>query len=265
VLLHEGEVRIKEQQTRIAALDDQLKQGLDPLLDSFRKAGVPMDDPTKLVAHLEQLTADLSLNAELKSQLEKYRKLIGSPDKAAELAGAYDKEKIPESPQQTLENRLAQVGKDKLADDSSDNPDPKTIVEAKSIIDRQKNALAYWERKEAEKGNGLTYPPCWARNNRPVYVYDATLLDNGLNLAVRDDRTGMDMSAFAANGAEPVLGQVISLGTFLSRTNGLFDWSVDQRCRFYVRIFDGTSADNKLGYQQARRTVEDHFYILRNE
>ena len=101
-----------------------------------------------------------------------------------------------------------------------------------------------------------------ARNGRIVYIYDALLLDDGLRLSVNDDRTGLDMAGLEANGAEPKLGQTISRQAFLASTRGLHAWSVTQGCRFYARIIDGTSAGNKSGYIQARRTVEDRFYPL---
>jgi hypothetical protein len=88
------------------------------------------------------------------------------------------------------------------------------------------------------------------------------LLDDGLRLAVVDDRAGLDMGGLKANGAEPPLGQTISRQTFLTRTRGMLAWSVEQGCRFYARIFDGTSAGNKAGYIQARKAVEDRFYPL---
>ena len=47
---------------------------------------------------------------------------------------------------------------------------------------------------------------------------------------------------------------------FLDQTKPVYDWSVDEECRFFVRAFDMTAADQKELYKDRMRTLESHFY-----
>ena len=84
--------------------------------------------------------------------------------------------------------------------------------------------------------------------------------DDGVLVAQGDDRTGQDLAALERNGAEPPFGEVIPASQFFSQTTGMFDWSVEQRCRFFVRVWDETSETNKIGWQTSLGLIEGHFY-----
>jgi hypothetical protein len=54
--------------------------------------------------------------------------------------------------------------------------------------------------------------------------------------------------------------EAVSDQEFLSRTQGLYQHSLADKCRFFVVIYDGTEAHEKLIYKNRLRTVEGHFY-----
>ncbi|HPN05853.1 MAG TPA: hypothetical protein PK050_08585 [Hyphomonadaceae bacterium] len=252
----EREKKMKAQEAEIAGLSLRIDSGLDRLAKELTAAGIA--DPTELSLRLRRLTDEVARNAQMQKDLATYARLVPSVSEAKQIADSFDVQRSSESPLQVLDRHLSRTSTPVAETERV----PATLAEALAAIERMKGQLDYYERQQASAGNGLSYPPCWQRGGKIVYIYDALLLDDGLRLSVSDDRTGLDMAGLIANGAEPPLGQTISRQTFLARTKGLHAWSVSQGCRFYARIIDGTSAGNKSGYIQARRAVEDRFYPL---
>ena len=250
----ERDKKMKEQEAQIAGLSLRIDSGLDRLAKELTAAGIA--DPSELSLRLRRLTDEVARNAQMQKDLATYARLVPSVSVAKQIADSFDVQRSSESPLQVLDRHLSRTSMPVAETERA----PATLAEALAAIERMKGQLDYYERQQASAGNGLSYPPCWQRGGRIVYIYDALLLDDGLKLSVTDDRTGLDMAGLAANGAEPPLSQTISRQTFLARTKGLHAWSVSQGCRFYARILDGTSAGNKSGYIQARRAVEDRFY-----
>lgn len=252
----ERDKKLKDQEAQIAGLSLRIDSGLDRLAKELTAAGIA--DPSELSLRLSRLTDEMARSAQMRQDLATYARLVPSVSEAKQIADAFDVQRSSESPLQVLDRHLSRTSTP-VADMERA---PATLAEALAAIERMKGQLDYYERQQATAGNGLSYPPCWQRDGRIVYIYDALLLDDGLKLSVSDDRAGLDMAGLNANGAEPPLGQTISRQTFLANTRGVHAWSVSQGCRFYARIIDGTSAGNKSGYIQARKTVEDRFYPL---
>lgn len=250
--------KMKEQEAQIASLNLRIDSGVDRLARELTLSGI-VSNPDELSRKLNRLTDEMARNAQLEKDLSTYQRLVPTASEAKQLADAFEVQQSPETPLQVLDRHLSRTT---TAPPTASDDTPKTLAEALAALDRMSGQLDYYERQQLTAGNGLSYPPCWQRDGRIVYTYDALLLDDGLRLSITDDRTGLDMAGLRANGTEPPLGQTISRQTFLAQTKGLHAWSVAQGCRFYARIIDGTSAGNKSGYIQARRAVEDRFYPL---
>lgn len=201
----------------------------------------------------------MARNAQLRQDLATYARLVPTPSEAKQIADAFEVQQSAETPAQILDRHLSRTT---TAPPTPNTEAPKTLAEALAALDRMAGQLDYYERQQLTAGNGLSYPPCWQRSGKIVYIYDAVLLDRGLRLSVTDDRVGSTQPACAPIAPAAAPGQTISRQTFLAQTKGLYAWSVTQGCRFYARIIDGTSAGNKSGYIQARRAVEDRFYPL---
>lgn len=250
--------KMKDQEDQIASLSLRIDSGVDRLARELTQSGIA-SNPDELSRKLNRLTDEMARNAQLQKDLSTYQRLVPTASEAKQLADAFDVQQSPETPLQILDRHLARTT---TAPATTTSDAPKTLAEALAALERMSGELDYYEHQQLTAGNGLSYPPCWQRDGRIVYMYDALLLDDGLRLSVTDDRTGLDLAGLRANGAEPPLGQTITRQTFLAQTKGLHAWSVTQGCRFYARIIDGTSAGNKSGYIQARRAVEDRFYPL---
>lgn len=259
--LKEKDSTISDLELTSEELQLQLDLGISGLMNAINLPSLAISDENDLNARLREATQAMG---SIKHENNQYSRLIASPDRADTLATALEEIGPSQNAEEILNAWIEEnaVANDPLDNDEDSNPPPmETLEDALQVIERLENQLDFHDKRMLQAGNGLTFPPCWANNGKPVYIYDALLQDDGLTLKAIDDRTGQDRSGLKQNGAEPALNTLITLPNFISHTEGMFKWSVQARCRFYVRIRDGTSADNKLGYKQARRTVEQHFYI----
>ena len=216
--------------------------------------GIAIDDPNELSTKLKAMS-----EAEILE--EQYRRVCGDIRNVREMVELmHGKDKSAEDVLKTCPPTIATNG-----DSTTTATKPESLEEAVDIIDRlQRTNTALSEKlKTITGGRGLVFPPCWVRlnaPNRPVYTYNIAIFDTGLRVALGDDRTGQDLSVLKRNGPEPEYGVIISGSEFSRRTQGMFEWSVENECRFYVRIRDRTSPTNKEGYKRYLATIEDHFY-----
>jgi len=262
----EKEKRLEAEQARAvelegtaAALKLEIELGLSGLMARLEPLGLPVPDVQALEVRLREITAQI---AQKDADNQKLSRLVPSPENAEKLAEAL--EKIPNAPaaeeilQKWLEENASEGEPSVELEVVSEGP--KTLQEANAQIARLESQVDFFQATLDAAGNGLTYPPCWSRNGRAVFIYNVKLFDDFVRLEPGDNRTGQDLSALAQNGPELPMGEDLGLKAFLAGTSGLHAWSVDNRCRFYVRITDATSSSNKAGYRRALRTVEQHFY-----
>ena len=113
---------------------------------------------------------------------------------------------------------------------------------------------------QGDSGNGLVFPSCVPNvDGRTQYVFDVTLVSDGIR--VEDNRLP-EMQRWNQETVGVQFKSVVSQATFASMTQPLFDWSVGNQCRFFVRVYDATLPFEKGLYKNELRTVEDHFYKL---
>lgn len=107
---------------------------------------------------------------------------------------------------------------------------------------------------------GMDHPSCRYRDGRRVaYLFDIGLVESGY--IVRPAEVASD----PAERTVLPLGQVrldrtLRESEFLEQTQALFDWSREEECRFFVRVFDHTPPDQKARYKELMRTLEGRFY-----
>lgn len=251
--------RAVELESKADALELEIALGLRTLTERLEPLGLPVPDMKALDARLREITAEI---ARTQADNQKLSRLIPSPENAEKLAeilkgipGAPSAEEIL---QQWIEENALPGQAPVLPEAIPDEPNP--LDEAKAQIARLESQLDFFQASMNDAGNGLTYPPCWSRNGKAVFIYNVKLFDDFVRLEPGDDRTGQDLSALARNGPELPMSENLGLPAFLAGTAGLHAWSVENRCRFYVRIADATSSSNKAGYRRALKTVEQHFY-----
>ncbi len=118
------------------------------------------------------------------------------------------------------------------------------------------------EAKLAKFGGGIDKKPCWADSNGKLQsIFDVALTTGGIEIRDNQVPARVDDEKLLPLG-DITFGKEISDETFDNQTERLFDWSQSHDCRFYVRVYDLTGADEKELYKQRLRTVEGHFYKL---
>jgi hypothetical protein len=109
-------------------------------------------------------------------------------------------------------------------------------------------------------GNGLVFPPCVKHpDGRPAYVLTTTLGSSHITVTDREVELarGLDVYPLFATIKRAV---PLAPDEFLAQTSGVFEWSRQRECRFFVWIEDATAQGAKQIYKQRLRTVEQHFY-----
>lgn len=109
-------------------------------------------------------------------------------------------------------------------------------------------------------GTGTDHPSCWYdEDNTVAYLFDVALTDDGFLLQPahapdhHENRKSLPLDDVA-------IGKNINPNQFLIQTRPVFQWSVDNGCRFFVRAFDLTAPEQKELYKTRMRTLESRFY-----
>lgn len=109
-------------------------------------------------------------------------------------------------------------------------------------------------------GGGSDYPSCWYdRDGTVAYLFDVALMASGFVV---------DLARAPQHEAERAVlpldlvqtGSVVTQAQFLRQTRPVYEWSVERGCRFFVRAFDLTAADQKDLYKRRMRVLESRFY-----
>lgn len=109
-------------------------------------------------------------------------------------------------------------------------------------------------------GNGLTFPSCWTTaTGQTEYIFDVTLFDSGV-LVKNATPARTNDAAWNLVGQFP-RDKMINENAFIGATKKLFEWSKDQRCRFYAIVRDETGA-SKARYKHLQQLVQGNFYPL---
>jgi len=264
-------------------LVDRLRQEIKKLKDQL-SALAPVDKPDakqklkELTEELRNKEAELAVAQEALDQLQ--REMAQQADKrkgVVKLANSMVDAGI--TPEQAKEMDKSVSALKTVMDDlrqrmDKSGVDPakvETIMElagkewANKAMDNKNLAeqTKYWKAKwETDVGNGKKgVTPCWATNGVVDFIYDVALTDDGMRIRLNEvPQWAEDYNRLPVQNIR--FDEVISQGDFVTLTRPLFDYSTLKECRFFVRLYDETSINAKLIYQQRRRAVEGHFFIL---
>jgi hypothetical protein len=212
----------------------------------------------KEIKALEQLQEGLRENESLTQAIataEKIREQLSNAMDSAQGAAASNIEQVLRDAE--AYNSLA--GKDVQEELS------RLLDENRELEGRLENVSTALDGAKKQLGNGLVYPSCFRNSNgRTQFVFE-----------VEFDESSVVMQALAVPGNEDKkrvapfgrisTGIKLSPAQFTEATKPLFDWSKQEECRFFVRIYDLTRPENKDVYKQMMKTVENHFYKYESE
>jgi hypothetical protein len=123
--------------------------------------------------------------------------------------------------------------------------------------------LANLQKKLVAAGHGTEMPPCWVTPDGTIEcIFDISLTSNGI--VVHDNALPDHAEDEKRLAPQMRFDSVLDRDEFRRATQALYDWSRAQHpeCRFFVRVFDLTKADEKTVYKSELQTVEGHFYKL---
>ena len=218
---------IEEKDKALEAIEKKIEETTEILAAAAKSAGFnEAYDPQEIIKSLKlaQEAAEAGRKAE-----ERTSQLVEAIEAASDMAGV--KEKTPEK---TLERLLREA----------------VNTKGQNINLREK----------IEKiGNGLDHQPCWENpvTGVPEYVFDAII-----NETTIDVLPGWPESRHTQAINDPhintVIGNYSSNKEFWESTKNLYNDSVKDECRHFVRIFD--HAESKKSFKLYLTGIENHFY-----
>lgn len=161
-----------------------------------------------------------------------------------------------------VEERLAALEKLAAGPDGAKKLDDALAANV-DLVENQQGQIRQLQDQLASAGAGRVLPSCWTTANGKVeYLFDVALTSTGLRVAERpnpgriEQRSRLPISQMSAS-------RLLKPSEFTSLTQPLFALSKANNCRYYVVVYDATSASEKDLYKTLLDTVEDHFYKLK--
>lgn len=245
--------QLQQQQNVLAAVQTTLQEAnLDPT------------DPQELASALETLQAQRA-PAENWNELEEALKTTipkPTPSEVAALA------------KEGAEQRAKQAGRNWDDEDAATEEKPLSEGTKQALIESAKakglplvtpaDARKLVSDALAGRGKGTDHPSCWYdEDGSTAYLFEVSLRDDGYIILPSDSLQHQEERAEL-----PIqnidYGALIGERKFLNQTRPVYDWSVDQNCRFFVRAFDQTSATKKALYKRRMDRLEWRFYKKAN-
>jgi hypothetical protein len=245
------------------------------------------EDIEELVRELVAARQVLKKTGELRSQLAEARELVTQYEDAAREAGVSP---TPEGISSALDEAKELVAQyEDAAREAGVPPTPegvsRALVESREIQEalaefgdmtgkeivqegmelrtentRLEGQLANAQKKLVSLGKGSEMPSCWAKTDGTVeYIYEVAVNSNGMivrktNLPHREADRGL------LPNSKLIENQDVSSSEFRSMTRPIYQWSIEKKCRFYVKVYDLTGIAEKDIYKQRLKTVEGYFY-----
>lgn len=228
--------------SKYAELESELK-ALRELRDAVeRQGGIDKFDPLKNYTHaIEERNAATDRVKALEIQIKEMEAAAGDARPLIEEA----KRMSPDKPIADAITHMVAVARTGDAIDKEGTPDEKKFAAAQTCMVDLKNCqgqVAFVTDKYNAKMGGRDKPPCWVdANNQAEFIFNATIKDDGIILT--DNKVKGKEAVQAKLPIQDIpLGKPMSVSTFNAAVKPLFNWSEENNCRFYVRIFKGTSA-----------------------
>ena len=139
------------------------------------------------------------------------------------------------------------------------------LLSKAKIADRLSRALDKAEDQLAGKGQGLVYPSCFVDESDAIqYVYDVFFDEAGVRLEPIPV-VGYDNEINELAFSQVTISSHIPIEQYITETEPLFLWSEQNKCRFFVKIYDQTAAQHKSRYKYMKRRIEYSFYTREME
>jgi hypothetical protein len=153
-----------------------------------------------------------------------------------------------------LKEALAEVSDKSVQEIAQEN------INLRTETSRMEGQLANAQKKLESFGKGNEMPSCWAKPDGTVeYIYEVAVNNNGM-IARNTNLTHRDADRKLLPTMMVIQNQQVSSSKFISMSLPLYQWSVEKKCRFYVKVYDLTGSIDKDIYKERLQTVVSLFY-----
>jgi cell division protein FtsL len=159
-----------------------------------------------------------------------------------------------------IEKKIKDLSKKSVTDQLEQSLESQKGLESKitNLVGQNK----YLSKQIVSTGKGDGYPSCWVDSAGKVeFIFDLRLSHNGITII------NNKISHRQADQAKLPISMItyskyLEPEEFETQTSGIHKWAIDNKCHFFVRIFDDTAADEKVIYKDLLQTAEGSFYKL---
>jgi len=129
----------------------------------------------------------------------------------------------------------------------------------RDVLAQNKN----YEERLKSLGRGTELPPCWANSEtgKPEYLFDVTINSTGMVIK-RTNLPHREVQYQKLPISQITLDAELSQSDFRKQTNPLrlYGDQQEQKCRFFVRLYDQTRAQEKEIFKRSMLTTGENFY-----
>jgi hypothetical protein len=250
-LAKQGAVKAIHLQKRVVALEEQARV-LDKIISDLAPADITKSSSEEKLEWLRD-------HAWIANQTIKIVTKAGLPSESPKEALAEIEKLLTVA--QNLKTTLTNNGYDESQVDQFIDKTIEQINHAQTQILTLRGQLRSAQRLLGQAGRGTEKPACWASpaSGKPEYIFDVTLTSRGV--IVQDNAIPHRTDEQKRLPLQTIIfAKEVLLDKFLAISKPLYEWSNKQECRFFVRIFDLTKANEKAIYKRTLRTVGQHFY-----
>ena len=218
----------------------------EEFLSKLVKSEKIIQENDALKNEIEKLKKELKSYAHLEKQLQEIKELENLPITTDYIAESIEKRR-----------GIEKLTKDLGATDF-DNPEQFLANKINEKSKEASNLKGVVKNLQQKCLKGVDHPPCWANGDGHIeYIYTITLYEETLYIekAWPDERIS-DLEFIP--GASNIINTDYSITSFGQAVAPVYDWSVDNECRHFVRIKDNTNT--KKAFKRNLLTVENYFY-----
>jgi len=165
-------------------------------------------------------------------------------------------------------NKILEVLRDIVTELSSGEKEAITQSEALNAVKELKRYNGEMERKitrlendrKSVGGKGTDHPSCWySKSNKTEYIFDLVLGGGGITVGeIHLPHRENDKAKLLIPQKE--MDKVLTAKRFRRTMKALYDYSVEKKCRFFVRVTDKTMSDQKEEYKRLLGAIGTRFY-----
>lgn len=245
-------VELKSNTEDKSVLETKIKKLKATLISSTKFFAI--DNTVSPEELFDELTLGRKAVLELDETKQKLEQVTSSLNEIVEASSSKDAKKIAEEIRDI--EKVKELISEKFLGEKTLSEALENVVKQNTDFKGQNKNL---RNKIENLGNGLDHPPCWADAQTGAIQYVFNIIINEDSIEVLQGWPEKRKNEALTNpNINTVLGVYPNNSSFWLNSSGLFQESVQQECRHFVRVYD--HAVSKSAFKNYLLGIENHYY-----